>query len=359
MDGRAHAARTPRTGVQPRTHREAAVCFCFPQSAALRTDQCARQPTARRPAARFEYCRRSAHRAARGACDGVHVRQGAVLRRVRRAPPASPRTALRCAHHCGSMLGAVQYADGVCPWGYLPGVIMLGGRTVRSMASKSANYCGTSRERNEGILLLRSGRPGRPAYTPIGPSHRWCDCSSRALWCEGSPAELGTATRSIAEIAPWALVRGSPVAFGRCVRAPLCRTADGLPRRGPSRGGEPHRKAQCACGMIRVASTISCGAMCSRRSVRLWSRSEVALGDAYVLKQANSDLPRGMPRDKQSVMGEGKTRPDPAMLHVAADGVKVPLGANALLGSARLGSAHCSGWARGAAALHSLLAARE
>ena len=58
-----------------------------------------------------------------------------------------------------------------------------------------------------------------------------------------------------------------------------------------------------------------------------------------MLKQANSDLPRGMPRDKQSVMGEGKTRPDPAMLHVAADGVKVPLGANARLGSARLGSA--------------------
>ena len=56
-----------------------------------------------------------------------------------------------------------------------------------------------------------------------------------------------------------------------------------------------------------------------------------------MLKQANSDLPRGMPRDKQSVMGEGKTRPDPAMLHVAADGVKVPLGANAR--SARLGSA--------------------
>jgi hypothetical protein len=52
-----------------------------------------------------------------------------------------------------------------------------------------------------------------------------------------------------------------------------------------------------------------------------------------------------MPRDKQSVMGEGKTRPDPAMLHVAVDGVKVPLGANARsarLGSARLGSAHCS-----------------
>ena len=114
--------------------------------------------------------------------------------------------------------------------------------------------------------------------------------------------------------------------------------------------------------MIRVAYTISCGAMCSRRSVRaavVSCRSEVALGDAYVLKQANSDLPRGMPRDKQSVMGEGKTRPDPAMLHVAADGVKVPLGANARLGSARLGSAHCSGWARGAAALHSLLAARE
>jgi hypothetical protein len=40
---------------------------------------------------------------------------------------------------------------------------MLGG--LRSMASKSANYCGTSRERNEGILLLRSARPAQ--------SHLW------------------------------------------------------------------------------------------------------------------------------------------------------------------------------------------
>jgi hypothetical protein len=42
------------------------------------------------------------------------------------------------------------------------------------MASKSANYCGTSRERNEGILLLRS--VGLYANRPIGsipPLVRW------------------------------------------------------------------------------------------------------------------------------------------------------------------------------------------
>jgi hypothetical protein len=65
-----------------------------------------------------------------------------------------------------------------------------GGRTVRSMASKSANYCGTSRERNEGILLLRSVGPvGLYAYRPnptAGAIVAHVHCG-----CEGSPAEVG------------------------------------------------------------------------------------------------------------------------------------------------------------------------
>ena len=179
---------------------------------------------------------------------------------------------------------------------------------------------------------LYANRPDPTAGAIVAHVH----CGAR----EGSPAELGTATRSIAEIAPWALVRGSPVAFGRCVRAPLCRTADGLPRRGPSRGGAVASKgAMCVRHDSRgvydfLRSHVQpqeCAAVVSQRGCA-WRRvraeaSEQRPAEGHAARQAVGDG-RGQdaPRPGDAARGgrrrQGSTRCERA----------------ARLGSARLGS---------------------
>mmetsp|Transcript_9337 Transcript_9337/g.22090 ORF Transcript_9337/g.22090 Transcript_9337/m.22090 type:complete len:1025 (-) Transcript_9337:206-3280(-) len=54
--------------------------------------------------------------------------------------------------------------------------------------------------------------------------------------------------------------------------------------------------------------------------------SEVALGDLHELNAANSSLPKGIPKDKLSVKGYGKTAPDPGGSRTMDDGVVVPMG---------------------------------